>query len=269
MKKIFAAVFSMALVLSLAGCGSSQPSDSGASQQVEGLTDEASVARARELMDSLMTAEGDDNVTEVIQIKTSTDVDGDTYDNTVTTTSMKDLTGDVPRFYIKTETQPAADGDAAYYIEGKEGAVEIQGDVVALTYDDEYIDSLLNPEDTSNEYRTYYDCASEIYYYEEDGVETVQLRVDPAKLMETGVLSEVFSNISSCVAEYTFNANGKLTSFINTVNGDIIGTDGNDVEGTIETKCIFTNFGTTEVPAVPEETEAAAETEQAEAESGE
>lgn len=252
MKKIFAAVFSMALVFGLAGCGSQGSEQANAPQTVEGQTDEASVAKARELMESLMAAPTPENDTEVVSVSTSTNVNGDPYSNTVTTTTMRDVTGDTPRFNIKVETDPAADTDATYYIEGVNGAVEQNGNIAALSFEQDYIDSLVNPEDSSDQYRVYYDCADQISYYEEGGIQYVMLQVNPQKLMESGVLSETFSNITSCIAEYTFNEEGRITVFLNTIEGTLVGTEGQDIEGTIETKCIFANYGTTEVPAVPE-----------------
>lgn len=251
MKKIFAAVFSMALVFGLAGCGSQSSESASAPQQVEGQTDEASVARARELMDGLMSASPVDNVTEVAAVTTITEMDGETYSNTVTTTTMKDVTDGNPHFYIKTETDPASESDAAYYVDGTEGAKVVGDEVASLTYDQSYIDSLMNPEDTSDEYRTYYDCAETIAYYEKDGVEVVNIQVDPAKLMESGLLSSTFSNIESCVAEYTFNADGKISIFLSTIKGAMKGNDGTDVEAAVDARCVFTDYGTTEIPETP------------------
>lgn len=263
MKKIFAAAFSMALVLGLAGCGSQAPEESTGSQQVEGLTDEASVAKARELMENLITAPVSDNMTEVDAVSTITEVNGDTYRNTATITNMRDVTGETPRFYIKTESDPAADSDAIYYINGTDGVMEVDGDLGALTFDQSYIDSLVTPEDTSDQYRVYFDCADQISYYEEDGVQVVMLQVDPTKLMESGILSSTFTSIESCVAEYTFDQAGNLSAFINTVTGTMTGADGSDVEGSVETKCLFTDYGTTNVPELPEvPAEDAASTEQ-------
>lgn len=266
MKKIFAAVLSMALVFGLVGCGSQQSvENTSGSQTVEGKTDEASVAKARELMEGLINAPMEDNVTEVVAVSTMTSVDEEQYRNTVTTTTMRDITGDTPRFYIKTESDPAAETDATYYVNGTEGVLEVGEEAVGLTYEQSYIDSLINPVDTSDQYRVYYDCTDQISYYEEDGVQVVMLQVDPAKLMENGLLSESFANIESCIAEYTFNPDGRLSAFISTIQGAMIGADGTDVNGTIETKCLFTDYGTTQVPELPEVPEGdAAEAEAAE-----
>lgn len=273
MKKVFAAACSMALMLSLAACGSpaAQENEAAEPQTVEGLTDEASVAKARELMEGLIAAPTVDNMTEVDAITTSTVENGDTYRNVSTITRMRDVSEGSSKFFIKTESDPAADTDAAYYIDGVEGVLELGDERHAITFEEDYIDSLVNPEDNSDQYRVYYDCAQQISYYEQDGTEYVMIEVDPAKLMESGIFADAFSDITSCVAEYTFDAEGHLTAFISTIEGTMLDAEGALVEGSVETKCLFTDYGTTEVPALPEVTEAdAGNTEETdEAQSGE
>lgn len=257
MKKVFAAVCSMALVFGLAACGSpaEQQSASNGAQTVEGLTDEASVARARELMEQLIAAPTVDNMTEVDAITTSTVENGDTYNNVSTITRMRDVSDGASRFFIKTESDPAADTDAAYYIDGVEGVLEIGDERHGITFEESYIDSLVNPEDNSEQYRVYYDCAKQISYYEQDGNEYVMIEVDPVKLMESGIFADAFTDITSCIAEYTFDVKGNLTAFISTIEGTMADAEGALFEGTIETKCLFTDYGTTQVPALPEVTE--------------
>ncbi len=260
MKKVFAAACSMALMFSLAACGSpaEQQDEAVDAQPVQGLTDEASVAKARALMEGLIASPAVDNMTEVDAVSTATDVDGATYRNISTITRMRDVTGDVPKFFIKTETDPASESDSTYYIEGTEGVLEVEGDRRAITFEESYIDSLVDPEDNSEQFRVYYDCAEQISYYEQDGTEYVMITVDPAKLMESGIFADAFSDITGCVAEYTFDADGNLVAFISTVEGTMIGTDGGSVGGSVETKCLFTDYGTTQVPALPEITETGA-----------
>lgn len=253
MKKIFAAACSMALVFGLAGCGSSSAENTTeAPEQVQGLTDEASVAKARELMEAMLAAPVEDNMTEIDTVRTVTNIDGQDYDSLSTVTIMKDTAGDVPAFYKKIETNPAAETDATYYVKGSDGVIEMDGEMAQVEFDDEQVADIFNVESNSEGSRTYYDCADEISYYEEDGTQVVMLKVDPEKLMESGVLSETFSNIDSCVAEYTFNADGKLSFFISTIEGTLVGTDGEGVPATVEAKCIYSDYGTTEVPALPE-----------------
>lgn len=273
MKKVFAAVCSMALMLSLTACGSpaAQENEATEPQTVEGLTDEASVAKARELMEGLIAAPTVDNMTEVDAITTSTIENGETYRNISTITSMRDVSGDVPKYFIQTVSDPAADTDAAYYINGTEGVLEIADERHAITFEESYIDSLVNPADNSEQYRVYYDCAQQISYYEQDGAEYVMIDVDPAKLMESGIFADTFTDITSCIAEYTFDADGQLIAFISTIEGSMADAEGAQFEGSVETKCLFTDYGTTEVPALPEVTEADAGNTEAtdEAQSGE
>lgn len=275
MRKIFAATMcSMALVMGLAGC-SSQPTEEAPEQpqQVEGLTDEASVARAREVMEAFFASDVEPNLTEVDTVSTKTEVDGQEYENVLTTTIMKDVTGEEPKYYKKTETQPASDGDSAYYVDGIKGIVEMNGENVPLEYDAEKVSEMLDEGADTTNMRIYYDCADRISYYEENGTEVVQLQVDPAKLMENEAFSSSFSDISSCIAEYTFDDAGRIAAFVSTVEGTTVGTDGAETPITIDMKCLYANYGTTEVPALPEPTvteeEAAAETEAVEADSGE
>ncbi len=262
MKKIFVAACSAALVLGLAGCGSQpaqeeQPEEEY--QQVEGLTDEESVAKARALLEGLFSAPAEQNSSEVQVVNTATDVDGETYDNVQTTTIMRDITDGASRFYIRTETNPASEADATYYIDGTQGIKEMGEDRAAVEFDQSYIDSLTNPDQDNANARTYMDCAEQISYYEQDGKQAVKLTVDPAKLMASGIFADTYSSISECVAEYTFNADGKLNTFLSTIKGDTIGVDGTDIPTTVEIKCVYFDYGTTEVPALPEPTDGTAE----------
>ena len=80
MKKVFAAACSMALMFSLAACGSpaEQQDEAVDAQPVQGLTDEASVAKARALMEGLIASPAVDNMTEVDAVSTATYVVGAT-----------------------------------------------------------------------------------------------------------------------------------------------------------------------------------------------
>ncbi len=257
MKKFLTATCAVALALGLAGC-SSQPAEEAepeAPQQVEGLTDEASLAKARDLMEAMFAAPPEQNQTMVISVNTSTEQDGQALSNTVTTTTMRDLTGETAKYYMKIATDPVAETDATYYIDGVDGVIELAEGKVPVEYDADEVEAIVKPSSNSDSVRAYYDCAESISYYDKDGAQVVNIQVDPAKLMESGVQSETFSNIESCVAEYTFNAEGKLVTFLNTIEGTIKGTDGTDVQATIQTSSITSNVGTTEVPALPEVTE--------------
>lgn len=250
MKKVFAAFVAAALVCGLAGCGSSNPEDESSYLQVEGKTDEESVATARSLIQGLIDAPAQKNLTEIDTIKTSTESDGQKYSNTVITTYMTDLIDNEPNLYIKTETRPAAETDATYYIHGKNGVMEVGEERAQIEVTDQYINSILNP-DQNTDFRIYYDCAEKISYYNGGTFQTVMLVVSPEQLMATGKLA-TFKTIESCIAEYTFDEKGQLSTFLNTVKGTVVDDNGKEVAITIDTKCLYTDYGTTKVPDLPE-----------------
>lgn len=270
MKKIFVAtVCSMALALGLVGCNSpSAENTDDQAQTVEGQTDEASVTRARELMENMFAASADENVTIVSAVQTNTNIDGVDYNTTSTTTIMKDLSGDEPHYYKSLVTEPASENDSAYYIDGINGIVEIGDQRIPVEYEADKIDEVVNQEAATENVRAYYDYADEISYYEEDGTEVVQVHVNPTTLLESGLFEDTFTNIDNCVAEYTFDAEGRLNVFINTIEGTVMGTDGAENQVRIETRAVYSDFDTTEVPALPEPNVTEDGTE-AEAESGE
>ncbi len=253
--KVLAAGFSMALVLGLAGCGSSSEGSSSEEssqqelQQYEGLTDEASVAKARELMESLFAQEASKNYTVASNVTTITEVNGEEGSNTKSTLTMLDLTGDQVRGFISSASEPADGTEANYYINGKEGVLETKDEKVSIEFEDSYLESL-SSQAANGDARVYYDCAESISYFEKDGTEVVQLQVNPEQLMASGILPD-FTQIDSCVAEYTFNEDGTLSVFLNTIKGTLAGDDGTSQQVTMETKTIFTDYGTTEVPELP------------------
>lgn len=261
MKKIFTVLLCCALATTLTACGSKASNEQNVeAQQVEGKTDPESVARARQVMEALFAAPTEANMTEIDTIKTTTEQDGLPYSHAVITTKLKDTTGETPKFYIQTVTQPANENtDATYYIHGKQGVIEVQDEKAGIEVSDEYLQQILKPTDSSV-FRAYYDCADKISYYK-DTNEVVQLTVNPEKLMATKILSD-FVSIESCVAEYTFTPDGKISIFLNTVKGVVKSTDGQDVQVTIETKCLFTDYGVTQVPELPEITDESQEGQQ-------
>ncbi len=254
MKKVFAAVCTLALAFGLAGCssGGAQESQEEASQPIQGQTDEASVAKARELMEALINAPQATNYTESSTITTATVIEGQEGYQEVAEVKMLDINGDDVRAYIQTETQPEAESDAIFYIHNTDGVREVKDEKVAIELSQDYVDSLANPQDNSATYQSYYDSTQSIAYAQNDGSQVVQLIIDPQKLAESGILSDAFQTIDSCIAEYTFDDEGSLISVISTISGTVANDDGSTYETTIERKSLYTNRGTTEVPELPE-----------------
>ncbi len=258
MKKIFLTVCTLALAVGLVGCGSNESSQGGSTAtQVEGKADDESVAKARELMENFFETQGEDNVTEVQTVKTIKQIDGKDYSNVKSTFIAKDLTGDEPRYMVEVESDPEDETDFVQYINGHDAVIE-QGDAKqALELTDETYESILDLSPNQNA-RVYYDCAESIKYHESDGLQVVQIQVDPAKLMESDIVKSGqfadFSKIDSCVAEYTFDGDGRISTFLNTITGTVLNNEGQEEQITTETKTLYTEYGTTEVPDLPEVT---------------
>lgn len=258
MKKIFVAVCTIALAVGLVGCGSNESAQSSSSAtQVEGKTDDESVAKARELMESFFQLAGEPNVTRVDAVKTSTQIDDQTFSNVRTTVTERDVNGGDLRLKIQVTSDPEDEADYTQYINGHNVVFE-QGEVKeAMELTEETYQSLMNPQPDQNA-RVYYDCAESISYYENDGMQVVQVQVDPAKLMESSLMTSGqfanFSTVDSCVVEYSFGADGKIATFLNTISGILKNEDGTETSATIDIKTLYTDYGTTEVEDLPEVT---------------
>lgn len=243
MKKVLALVAAAVLACSLAGCGSQPANDAG--KQVQGKTDAESVARAKALLDSLSTQD-QNNYTEVDTVKTTFANNGAF--SVVTLTKLLDLNANPPRLFIQEVTDPALDTDATYYINGKTGVIEQEGVQAEIEVSDEYINNLLD-KSSEDQFKVFFDAATSISYYK-DLTEIVRIQVDPAKIIASGIFPD-FKSITNCDAEYTFNQDGQITVFISTVKGILKDDKGAEQEVTIETKCMFTDYGSTQVPEVP------------------